>query len=304
MFPIASGQMTLQQLQALLDPVYALAGHNHSGVYAPASHVHAIADVSGLQTALDGKASTSHTHAIANVTGLQTALDGKAADSAVVKLTGAQTVAGNKNFTATVGNYVGIGMMNGANDAVHSQYGFYNNNNGMMRFGFVGADLSLNNSTCIEMWAVAGNYGKLTGDWRSDSLMVGVAYLCGSSAGVGDVRLQCTKSGNGADQALYLMANRYAEVGTPPRIEMAGKEVYIGAYTDGSTSHSFADVTHGYEIVVRKQKPLCRYGSGASDPTTTDVPAGFTLNWLNTTNGELRTWANVAGTMRKSAAFT
>lgn len=36
-----------------------------------------IADVTGLQAALDGKAETVHAHAIADVTGLQTALDGK-----------------------------------------------------------------------------------------------------------------------------------------------------------------------------------------------------------------------------------
>jgi hypothetical protein len=41
-----------------------------------------ISDVSGLQTALDGKASASHTHTISNVTGLQSALDGKQAASA------------------------------------------------------------------------------------------------------------------------------------------------------------------------------------------------------------------------------
>lgn len=40
-------------------------------------HTHTIANVSGLQTALDSKASTSHTHAIADTTCLQTALDGK-----------------------------------------------------------------------------------------------------------------------------------------------------------------------------------------------------------------------------------
>jgi len=54
---------------------------------AAATHTHVIADVTGLQTALDGKqaagsyAATVHTHAIADVTGLQTALDGKAASS-------------------------------------------------------------------------------------------------------------------------------------------------------------------------------------------------------------------------------
>lgn len=44
-----------------------------------AAHTHPISDVTGLQTALDGKAATAHTHAIADTTGLQAALDGKAA---------------------------------------------------------------------------------------------------------------------------------------------------------------------------------------------------------------------------------
>lgn len=35
-----------------------------------------VADITGLQTALDGKAATSHTHAIGDVTGLQTSIDG------------------------------------------------------------------------------------------------------------------------------------------------------------------------------------------------------------------------------------
>jgi hypothetical protein len=53
----------------------------------PTAHSHVIADVTGLQTALDGKqaagsyAAASHTHVIADVTGLQTALDNKLDDS-------------------------------------------------------------------------------------------------------------------------------------------------------------------------------------------------------------------------------
>lgn len=54
----------------------------------PGAHTHAISDVTNLQSALDGKASTTHnhdtvyapkthTHAISEVTGLQSALDGK-----------------------------------------------------------------------------------------------------------------------------------------------------------------------------------------------------------------------------------
>lgn len=46
--------------------------------FAPAAHNHTIANVTGLQSALDGKANTVHIHTIANVTNLQTSLDGKA----------------------------------------------------------------------------------------------------------------------------------------------------------------------------------------------------------------------------------
>lgn len=45
----------------------------------PAVHTHAQADVTGLSSALAGKAATSHTHTTAQVTGLDTALAGKAA---------------------------------------------------------------------------------------------------------------------------------------------------------------------------------------------------------------------------------
>ena len=54
-------------------------------LFAPVVHGHVIADVTGLQSALDGKqasgsyASTVHGHVISDVTGLQAALDGKAA---------------------------------------------------------------------------------------------------------------------------------------------------------------------------------------------------------------------------------
>ena len=50
-----------------------------AGTKANATHTHAITDVTGLQTALDGKAALSHTHVISDVSGLQAALDGKAA---------------------------------------------------------------------------------------------------------------------------------------------------------------------------------------------------------------------------------
>jgi hypothetical protein len=60
----------------------ASATHDHDADYAPITHSHAIADVTGLQTALDGKqasgsyAAASHTHAWADVTGEPTTLAG------------------------------------------------------------------------------------------------------------------------------------------------------------------------------------------------------------------------------------
>lgn len=45
--------------------------------FTPSAHTHTIANITGLQNALNGKANSSHTHSIDNVTGLQSALDGK-----------------------------------------------------------------------------------------------------------------------------------------------------------------------------------------------------------------------------------
>ena len=74
------------------------------------SHNHVIANVDGLQTALDGKAAVSHTHSIANVTGLQTALDGKAAVShthIISDVTGLQTALDAKLESVDLSAYTG-----------------------------------------------------------------------------------------------------------------------------------------------------------------------------------------------------
>lgn len=72
----------------------AAASGDYAAYYAALSHVHLIADTTGLQTALEGKAATGHTHdysgvyaalahvhLVGDVTGLQTALDAKAAST-------------------------------------------------------------------------------------------------------------------------------------------------------------------------------------------------------------------------------
>lgn len=51
---------------------------------ASSTHSHVTADITGLQTSLDAKAATVHTHAIADVTGLQTALDSVVRSSSTI----------------------------------------------------------------------------------------------------------------------------------------------------------------------------------------------------------------------------
>ena len=81
---LCTGYIVKVNNASVADSANAVAWNNVSGkpsAFTPSSHTHTIANVTGLQTALDGKAASSHNHAIANVTGLQDALDGKAASS-------------------------------------------------------------------------------------------------------------------------------------------------------------------------------------------------------------------------------
>lgn len=68
-----------------------------------AADAHPVSSITGLQTALDSKASSSHTHSISNVTGLQTALDSKAASShthVISDVNGLQTALDSKASTS------------------------------------------------------------------------------------------------------------------------------------------------------------------------------------------------------------
>jgi hypothetical protein len=48
----------------------------------------------------------------------------------------------------------------------------------------------------------------------------------------------------------------------------------------------------------------CNVYSGASDPTAAEVPENQWILYRNTTSGEVRWWTNIAGVLKKSAAFT
>jgi hypothetical protein len=77
--------------------------NGRTGAVSPVAGDYAVAGITGLQTALDGKAAASHTHTIANVTNLQTTLDGKAASShahAIADVTDLQTSLDGKSATS------------------------------------------------------------------------------------------------------------------------------------------------------------------------------------------------------------
>jgi hypothetical protein len=78
---------------------------------APTSHSHAISDITALQAALDAKAPSTHLHAIADVTNLQTTLNGKAATvhaHAISDITGLQAALDSKEPLArTLNNQTG-----------------------------------------------------------------------------------------------------------------------------------------------------------------------------------------------------
>lgn len=70
--------LEFKKLQAASGKLTVVANANGNNVDIDLGSV-AVADISGLQAALDGKAATAHAHAISEVTNLQTALDSKAA---------------------------------------------------------------------------------------------------------------------------------------------------------------------------------------------------------------------------------
>lgn len=67
------GQLVWDKTKKKVVGMSGTAGTNYP--MASESHTHSIANVSGLQSALDGKANTAHTHVVADVDGLQTVLN-------------------------------------------------------------------------------------------------------------------------------------------------------------------------------------------------------------------------------------
>lgn len=86
--------------------------------FTPSAHSHVIADVTGLQSALDGKqasgsyAAATHTHIIGDVTGLQAALDGKQAAGSYLTANQTITLSGDASGSGATGISVTLATVN------------------------------------------------------------------------------------------------------------------------------------------------------------------------------------------------
>lgn len=146
----------------------------HSASFDPSSksdvgHTHAVADVSGLQSELDGKAAASHTHTTADVDGLQAALDGKASLNANVSFGNISSLNGllyneGDNWNVRAGNsgsgyaYFGFkpdGSFVAANGDVYAR-AFRNNSGAPGAKYFVGDDVTLNDVNIANTLGVVG----------------------------------------------------------------------------------------------------------------------------------------------------
>jgi hypothetical protein len=101
---------------------YAATEHNHDGNYAPISHTHTQSDVTGLSSALSGKANTNHTHSnyalASDLNGLSEEVSGKAAASHTHTLDNISETATKKVMTADERTKLN-GIATGANQYTH-----------------------------------------------------------------------------------------------------------------------------------------------------------------------------------------
>jgi hypothetical protein len=192
------------------DTAFAAASHNHDGTYAAASHTHTIANVTGLQSALDGKqaagsyAAASHTHAYVPTNGSTWSPH----PSSVRE--------GAWNTFYTDSGYISLGPANGSWAHIYSDKNFYFNqdiyvNNAKLATesyvtsrgyitasGSVAYATSAGSADSIDGWAFA-NTGSNAAKNADTIDSNGITYYTGGVTNF---------SGNATDGALY--SQRYS----------------------------------------------------------------------------------------------
>jgi hypothetical protein len=231
---------------------------------AATSHTHTIANVTGLQTALDGKAATSHSHAIADVTNLQTSLDGKAATShthTIANVTGLQTALDGKaatSHTHTIANVTGLQTaLDGKSPTTHS-HSVVHVDNFSVGATAQGGHLQWNRTAGDGKTWLLNNKGTGPG---------GITFGSITDAGVATERMTLDDSGN-------LEVSGFMELGAgAPQIKM--KKLTGTTPTSGSMS----SVAHGLSMnKILSADVLVNSGTGLYEPEHTGNTSGYTYS--------------------------
>lgn len=194
---------------------------NKPSTFTPSAHTHPISDVTGLQTALDGKqasgsyANATHSHVIADVTGLQTALDGKQASGSYATTSQVNakqdTLVSGTNIKTVNGN-----SLLGSGDLVIS-------GGGSGTWGSIGGTLS--NQTDLQS-ALDGK--QASGSYAAASHTHTIANVTG---------LQTALDGKAATSHTHVIADV-----TGLQTALDGKQA-SGSYAAASHTHVIADTT-------------------------------------------------------------
>ena len=200
----------------------------------PTAHTHTIANISSLQSTLNGKAAASHTHTIANITSLQSTLNGK-------EPTFSKNTAFNKNFGT------GSGTVCQGNDSRLSNSRTptaHNHNASNITAGSMSNARITQGNVTQHQAALQITKSQITdfGDYATNAL---VNTKIAQSGGwmYGDLTMRMKVSGS-ADTQNGIVFSEHAGNGTAAFAEMVGErvgsahQVVIGARTGSArTSH-------------------------------------------------------------------
>jgi hypothetical protein len=268
---------------------------NHASAFAAAVHTHVIGDVSGLQTALDGKAATVHTHAIGDVTGLQTALDGKVDENSPI--TGATktkitydakglVTAGADATTADIADSTNRRYVTDAQQTVIGNTSGTNtgDQNLFSTIAVSGQSNVVADGTGDTLTLVAGSNVTITTDATTDSITIAAAGSGGVSDGdKGDI----TVSSSGTVWTVDNDAISYAKI---QNVSAASR--LLGRGSAGG-SGDVEEITIGTGLSM-SGTTLSATGGGGADGTVLS-PTQITA-WQNNYNPS--SWANTVGVLR------
>lgn len=206
------------------------------------------------------------------------------ASGATAKLMDLQ-VGGSSKFSATKNGTLTCGTVNSNETSTNYAKTFLFNTDGNDRFGFVdGTAVVIGQSSFYAF----SQYNSIPTTVANLATQSDVKLYRDGTFGTLDGKLALR---NGVNAQTFRLYNTYTSVSDYSRL----------TFTTNANNHQVASEAAGTGSI----KPIVKsVYTSASDPTTTNIPDGFSCVWRNSTLSEVRHWTNVGGTLFKSAAFT